>query len=156
MASSSDAEVGTHEFTWTIKDGFVNYGNIEQPFCFAVAGFNGINNNGLLAGTSYIHLSPHRAAFARVGDTGPTNLLPPVRNSGWRRPSTTLAQSLVIKATPRAGVQVTIFKEDGSFEPLGSLWLEESWAIDVNQSDVIVGWVISFGAVGALIPNAFG
>ena len=51
VAGSSEAEIGQSAFTWTPAGGFVDYGNTDPPFRLAVAGFNGLNNNGLLVGT---------------------------------------------------------------------------------------------------------
>jgi probable HAF family extracellular repeat protein len=156
VVGSSDAEVGVHAFSWTAERGFVDFGNTDPPFRLAVAGFNGVNNTGLMVGTSYILLEPYRAAFAREGDRGLTDLSPPGRNS--------LGMALAVNDSgvivgyqngDAGGPQAAIFQQDGSFESLGTLGLEESWAQDVNQAGTIVGRAFSFAPGGGLIPKAF-
>lgn len=155
VAGSSSGEVGTHAFTWTEAGGFVDYGNTNPPFRLAVAGFNGINNQGLMVGTSYIILEPYRAAFAHEGDKALADLSPPGRNSVGMAMAVNDAGTIVgFQSGDYGSIQATIFREDGSFDQLGALGLEESWALDVNQANEIVGRAFAFGPNG-LITKAF-
>lgn len=156
VAGSSEGKVGTHAFTWTMEGGFVDYGNTDPPFRLAVAGFNGINDHGLMVGTSYILLEPYRASLAREGDRALTDLSPPGRNSMGMALAVNNAGTVVgYHSTADLSIQATVFHLDGQLVPLGTLGLEESWALDVNQLDTIVGRAFSFGAGGQLIPKAF-
>ena len=49
---------GQHAFTWTAGGGMVDNGSQNPNSNSALAGWNAINNNGLVAGTSYILSSP--------------------------------------------------------------------------------------------------
>ena len=140
VVGSSDAEVGMHAFSWSAERGFVDFGNTDPPFRLAVAGFNGVNNTGLMVGTSYILLEPYRAAFAREGDRGLTDLSPPGRNSLGMALAVNDAGVIVgYQNGDEGGPQAAIFQQDGSFQLLGTLGLEESWAQDVNQAGTVVG-----------------
>ncbi len=155
VVGSSTAEVGQSAFTWTSDGGFVDYGNTEPPFRLAVAGFNGINNHGLMVGTSYIILDPYHAAFAREGQKGLTDLSPPGRNSVGMAMAVNDAGTIVgYQSGGDGSIQATIFREDGSLDQLGTLGLEESWALDVNQANETVGRAFAFGP-GGLITKAF-
>jgi probable HAF family extracellular repeat protein len=81
VAGSSDAQIGASAFTWTRDRGFVGFASSDPPHHLPVAGFNGINDHGLMVGTSYFLLSPFHAAFARAGDSVVTELSPPGRES---------------------------------------------------------------------------
>lgn len=155
VAGSSTAEVGSSAFTWTQDRGFVDYGNTDPPFRLAVAGFNGINNHGLMVGTSYILLDPYHASFAHEGDRGLTDLSPPGRNSVGMAMAVNDAGLIVgYQSSKEGSIEATIFREDGSFDQLGALGLEESWALDVNQENAIVGRAFAFGPDG-VITKAF-
>lgn len=133
VAGSSTGEVGQNAVTWTQDGGFVDYGNTNPPFRLAVAGFNGINNHGPMVGASYIILEPYRAAFAREGQEGLTDLSPLGRFSVGMAPAVNDSGTIVgYQSGDDGAIQATIFHEDGSFERLGTLGLEESWALDVN------------------------
>jgi probable HAF family extracellular repeat protein len=156
IVGSSDGEVGRSAFSWTPGGGFVDYGNTVPPFRLAGAGLHGINNRGLMVGTTYILGSPFHAAFARAGDTGLTELSPPGRNSYGMALAVNDAGVIVGFQNGDVGdPQAAIFQQDGSFELLGALGLDESSAQDVNQSGTIVGRAFSFGPGGVLIPKAF-
>jgi probable HAF family extracellular repeat protein len=156
VAGSSDAEIGSYAFTWSREHGFTGFPATDPPHRLTVAGFNGINNHGLMVGTSYFLLSPFHAAFAREGDTVVTELSPPGRESLGMANAVNNAGTIVgYQNGPEGPVEAAIFQEDGTFELLGTLGLEESFALDVNNFDVIVGGAIAFGAGGQLIPKAF-
>jgi probable HAF family extracellular repeat protein len=156
VAGSSDAEIGTYAFTWTRERGFVNFASSDPPHRLAVAGFNGINDHGLMVGTSYFLLSPFHAAFAREGDSVVTELSPPGRESLGMANAVNNAGTIVgFQNGPTGSVEAAIFQQDGSFELLGTLGLEESSAFDVNQFDAIVGSAIAFGAGGQVTTKAF-
>jgi probable HAF family extracellular repeat protein len=154
VAGSSEAEIGQSAFSWT-QEGFVDYGNTEPPFRLAVAGFNGLNNNGLLVGTIYVLLSPYHAALAREGDRGVTDISPPGRLSVGMALAVNDAGTIVGYQNGEAGgPQAAIFHGDTTYDVLGTLGLEESWAADINESGVIVGR--AFGIVaGELVHKAF-
>lgn len=156
VAGSSTAAVGQSAFTWTASSkGFVDYGNTDPPYRLAVAGFNGINNQGLMVGTSYILLDPFHASFAREGQRGVTDLSPPGRNSvGMALAVNDLGTIVGYQSDENGVIQAAIFSEGGPIEFLGTLGMDESWAQDVNQANVIVGRAFAFG-VGELITKAF-
>jgi len=155
VAGSSTADVGSSAFTWTEERGFVDYGNTDPPLRLAVAGFNGINNRGLMVGTSYVLLDPYHASFAHEGDRGLTELSPPGRNSVGMAMAVNDEGLIVGYQSSKEGrIEATIFREDGSFDQLGALGLEESWALDVNQQNDIVGRAFGFGPDG-LSTKAF-
>lgn len=155
VAGSSEAEIGQSAFTWTKAGGLVDYGNTDPPFRLAVAGFNGLNNNGLLVGTTYILLSPYHAALGREGQRGVIDISPPGRNSVGMALAVNDAGTIVgYQNGESGGPQAAIFHGDGTFEVLGTLGLEESWAADVNASEIIVGR--AFGIVDTkLVEKAF-
>jgi probable HAF family extracellular repeat protein len=155
VAGSSEAEIGQSAFTWTKTGGFVDYGNTDPPFRLAVAGFNGINNNGLLVGTTYVLLSPYHAALAREGQRVVVDISPPGRNSVGMAMAVNDAGTIVgYQNGDSGGPQAAIFHGDRTFDVLGTLGLEESWAADVNESGVIVGR--AFGIVETkLVEKAF-
>jgi probable HAF family extracellular repeat protein len=155
VAGSSEAEIGQSAFTWTRAGGLVDYGNTDPPFRLAVAGFNGINNNGLLVGTIYILLSPYHAALAREGQRGVTDISPPGRLSVGMALAVNDAGTIVGYQNGDTGnPQAAIFHGDGTFDVLGTVGMEESWAEDVNESGVIVGR--AFGIVEQqLVQKAF-
>jgi probable HAF family extracellular repeat protein len=156
VAGSSAAEIGSYAFTWTRDGGFVGFPGSDPPHRLAVAGFNGINDHGLMVGTSYFLLSPFHAAYARQGDTAVTELSPPGRESLGMAMAVNNAGTIVgYQNGPEGPIEAAIFQEDGSFDLLGTLGLEESLALDVNQFDVIVGRAYAFGVGGQLIPKAF-
>jgi probable HAF family extracellular repeat protein len=140
VAGSSEAEIGQSAFTWTRAGGFVDYGNTDPPFRLAVAGFNGLNNNGLLVGTIYVLLSPYHAALGREGQRGVVDISPPGRNSvGMALAINDTGMIVGYQNGESGGPQAAIFHGDGTFDLLGTLGMEESWAEDVNESGVIVG-----------------
>ena len=155
VAGSSEAEIGQSAFTWTPAGGFVDYGNTDPPFRLAVAGFNCLNNNGLLVGTMYILLSPYHAALGREGQRGLVDISPPGRNSVGMALAVNDAGTIVgYQNGDSGGPQAAIFHGDGTFDVLGTLGQEESQAADVNESGVIVGR--AFGIVEAkLVEKAF-
>jgi probable HAF family extracellular repeat protein len=155
VAGSSEAEIGQSAFTWTKAGGLVDYGNTDPPFRLAVAGFNGLNNNGVLVGTIYILLSPYHAALAREGQRGVIDISPPGRNSVGMALAVNDAGTIVgYQNGDSGGPQAAIFHGDRTFELLGTLGMEESWAQDINESGVIVGR--AFGIVEQqLVQTAF-
>jgi probable HAF family extracellular repeat protein len=155
VAGSSAAEVGSYAFTWTRDGGFVGFASSDPPHRLAVAGFNGINDRGLMVGTSYFLLSPFHAAFAREGDRVVTELSPPGRESLGMANAVNDAGTIVgYQNGPEGPIEAAIFQEDGTFELLGTLGLEESFALDVNQVDVIVGGAITLGVGGQVTTKA--
>jgi probable HAF family extracellular repeat protein len=156
VAGSSDAEIGMDAFTWTRDGGFVGFPGSDPPHRLAVAGFNGINDHGLMVGTTYFLLSPFHAAFAREGDSRVTELSPPGRESLGMASAVNNAGTIVgYQSGAEGSVEAAIFQEDGTFQLLGTLGLEESFALDVNQVDVIVGSAVAYGIGGQVIPKAF-
>ncbi len=156
VAGSSQGAIGQNAFTWSAATGFVDYGNTDPPHRLAVAGFNGINNRGLMVGTSYFLLSPFHAAFAREGDRHVTELSPPGRNSLGMALAVNDEGTIVgYQNGDVGGPQGAIFRENGDFELLGTLGLEESLAQDVNSSGAIVGRAYSLVPGGGLITKAF-
>jgi probable HAF family extracellular repeat protein len=155
VAGSSEAQIGQSAFTWTQTGGFVDYGNTDPPFRLAVAGFNGINNNGLMVGTHYILLSPYHAALAREGQRGVVDISQPGRLSVGMALAVNDAGAIVGYQNGDVGnPQAAIFHGDGTFDLLGALGMEESWAEDVNEPGAIVGR--AFGIVaGELSQKAF-
>ncbi len=156
VAGFSDGDLGGHAITWSREQGFRDYGNTDPPHRLAMAGFNGINNNGLMVGTSYFLLSPFRAAFARQGDKSLSDLSPAGRQTLGMALAVNDAGTIVgYHGADGAAPQAAIFQESGRIDLLGTLGLEESWAQDVNQLGTIVGRAFSFGVGGQLIPKAF-
>ena len=51
VAGSSRAEHGQHAFTWTQGGGFQDWGSFNPTSNTNYAGWNAINNNGVMAGT---------------------------------------------------------------------------------------------------------
>jgi probable HAF family extracellular repeat protein len=155
VAGSSEAQVGQSAFTWTQTGGLIDCGNTDPPFRLAVAGFNGINNHGLMVGTTYILLSPYHAALARQGQRVVVDISPPGRLSLGMAMAVNDAGTIVGYQNGDVGnPQAAIFHGDGAFDLLGTLDMEESWAEDVNESGVIVGR--AFGIVaGELVQKAF-
>jgi probable HAF family extracellular repeat protein len=139
-------------FRWTQQDGFTSYS--PGPGRLANAGFNGINSDGLMVGTTFVLLEPFRAAFARPEDTTLTDLSPPGRNLGMALAVNDAGTIVGYQGVDSASPQATIFHADGTLQPLGTLGLEESWAQDVNENGTIVGRAFSFSE-GGLIPKAF-
>jgi probable HAF family extracellular repeat protein len=157
VVGSSEGREGTgsHAFTWTAANGFVDYGNTDPPFRLAVAGFNGINNHGLLVGTIYIFGDPYHAARARPGDLQVTDISPPGRTSLGMAMAVNDAGTIVGYQNDGLGNPVAaIFFGPQDYQLLGSLGLDESYALDVNESGTIVGQALGFGE-GTVSFSAF-
>jgi probable HAF family extracellular repeat protein len=155
VVGSSEAAVGRRAFTWTKDGGMVDYGNLDPNSHIAVAGFNGINNQGLMVGTGYRFLSPYNAILAREGDRQPTNISPEGQFSTGMALAVNEAGTMVgyqnaLQGSPEAA----IFHGDGTYQPLGRMGLDETWAQDINESGVIVGR--GFGSdENGLVQKAF-
>jgi probable HAF family extracellular repeat protein len=140
VVGSSEAERGQHAFTWTPDGGLVDYGNLDPDSNLSVAGFNGINNQGLMVGTGYRLLSPYNAILAREGDRQPTNISPAGQFSTGMALAVNDAGTIVGYQNALSGSpEAAIFRGDGTYEPLGRLGLDETWALDINEAGVIVG-----------------
>lgn len=141
VAGSSKATKGQHAFTWTLSGGMVDNGSQAPAANSAIAGWNGINNSGLLVGTSYVILSPYKASMGHVGDAQPTQMSPAGQFSNGMALAVNDAGTMVGWQSAASGgsPQAAIFNGDGTFQGLGLLGLTDSWAEDVNENGLIVG-----------------
>lgn len=156
VAGSSGATLGSRAFTWTEAGGFVDYGNNNPGTALGQAGFNGINNNGLMVGTSYRVFSPFKAAIARVGDREPTQISPAGQFSTGMALAVNDAGVIVGYQNGGSGSpQAAIFDGIGGFTPLGALGLSDSWAMDVNEDGTIVGTAFGDDGTGNQTSKAF-
>jgi probable HAF family extracellular repeat protein len=156
VVGSSEAERGQHAFTWTKEGGLKDYGNLDPESAIAVAGFNGINNHGLMVGTAYHFLSPFKAVLAHAGDKGPTNISPEGQFSVGMALAVNDAGTIVGYQNPlRGSPEAAIFHGDGTYEKLGLLGLDETWAQDINEAGVIVGRAFGGAEDGGTIQKAF-
>jgi probable HAF family extracellular repeat protein len=160
VAGSSKALHGQHAFTWTAGGGMVDNGSQAPNANSAIAGWNGINNNGQVVGTSYVILSPYKASYGHVGDAMPTQMSPIGQFSNGMALAVNDAGTMVGWQSKASGgsPHAAIFHGDGTFDDLGTLGADQtdSWASDVNELGVIVGR--SFGNdpnTGDLISKAF-
>jgi probable HAF family extracellular repeat protein len=118
----------------------VNYGNFNTNDAQQRAGFNGINNNGLLVGTAYRLFSPFKAIKGTLGTPGVTEISPPGQFSTGMALAVNDAGTIVGFQNPGSGsARAAIFNGDGTYTDLGALGLTDSSANDVNNAGVIVG-----------------
>jgi probable HAF family extracellular repeat protein len=157
IAGSSGAAHGQHAFTWTTGGGMVDNGSQNPNSNQALAGWNAINNNGLLAGTSYILLSPFKASMGHLGDTMPTQISPPGQFSNGMALAVNDAGTIVgWQSAPSGGSpHAAIFDGHGGFQNLGSFGLSDSWAEDINESGVIVGRAFGDDGTGTFVNKAY-
>jgi probable HAF family extracellular repeat protein len=154
VVGSSETARGSHAFTWTKAGGFVDYGNLDTNSANHVAGFNGVNNKGLFVGTGYMFLTPFQAIMAREGDKSVTNISPPAQFSNGMALAVNDAGTIVGYQNPGSGSpEAAIFNGDATYQKLGLLGLDESWAQDINESGVIVGR--AFGYEPVVVQKAF-
>lgn len=140
VVGSAYATHGSHAFTWTAGGGFVDYGSFDSNSNQMFAGFNGINNTGLLVGTGYRLFSPYHATMAHVGDTGITDISEPGQFSTSMAMGVNDAGTIVGYSNHGSGsAKAVIFNGDGTVQDLGSLGLSDSQALDINESGEIVG-----------------
>lgn len=143
VAGSSRATTGQHAFTWTQSGGFKDWGSFNPGANSNIAGWNAINNNGVMAGTAYVLLSPYKATMARPTDTGPRNISPAGQFSTGMALAINDSDTIVGYQNPNSGSpHPAIFNGDGTWQDLGTLGLGEGWAEDINEDGVIVGRVM--------------
>jgi len=123
----------------------------------ALAGWNAINDNGLVAGTSYILFSPFKASMGHLGDTMPTQISPAGQFSNGMALAVNDAGTIVgWQSAPTGGSpHAAIFDGHGGFQDLGSFGLSDSWAEDINESGVIVGRAFGDDGNGTFINKAY-
>jgi probable HAF family extracellular repeat protein len=157
IAGSSGALHGQHAFTWTLAGGMVDNGSQNPNGNTAIAGWNAINNNGLLAGTSYILFSPFKASMGHLGDTMPTQISPPGQFSNGMALAVNDAGTIVgwQSAATGGSPHAAIFDGHGGFQDLGSFGLSDSWAEDINESGVIVGRAFGDDGNGNFVNKAY-
>jgi probable HAF family extracellular repeat protein len=154
VAGSSEAAIGSHAFTWTSDSGFVGFPGSDPPHRLGVAGFNGINNDGLAVGTTYVLLEPFRASLGRPGDRVVTDISPAGRTLGMALAVNNSGTIVGYQSEANQSPQAATFRGDGTFQGLGTLGLDESWAQDVNDAGTIVGRAFSITVEG-FIQRAF-
>jgi probable HAF family extracellular repeat protein len=154
VVGSSEASIGSHAFMWTPDNGFTAFPGSDPPLRLGVAGFNGINDDGLAVGTTYVLLEPFRASLGRPGDRFVTDISPPGRTLGMALAVNNGGTIVGYQADAGQSPQAAIFRGDGTFQSLGTLGLDESWAQDVNDSGTIVGRAFSITNEG-FIQRAF-
>lgn len=146
VGSSYVANGGSHAFTWTEAGGLVDYGSFNSNDRNYHAGFNAVNDAGKKGGTGYRLFSPFKASISLPGQTDITDISPPAQYSqgmvlGMNEAGTTVGwQNINGVGSPHP----VIFNEDRTLTDLGTLGLDEGWAMDVNDAGVIVGRL--FGA----------
>lgn len=143
VVGSSDADRGSHAFTWTKAGGLVDYGNFNPDDRLLNAGFNGVNNAGLAVGTSFRLLEPFRAMMADLSTKTLVDLGPPGRSLSMA--TAVNDDGVVVGYSSRGGglEQAAIFHGPDDFTQLGTLGLDESWAEDVSNDGDIVGTAFS-------------
>lgn len=144
VVGSGTAEHGQHAFTYTVSGGIVDWGSFNSNVNAEIAGFNAINNSGLMGGTHYYFTDPYKAMVADYNgkDQTLTNLSP----LGAR-----FTQGMVFDIND-AGVIVgyqnhgsgdgnaaVFHPEDTTFTDLGNLGMSASRAFAINNEGVIVG-----------------
>ena len=156
VVGSSSATTGQHAFTWTQAGGFQDYGSFESDNAQFFAGFNAINNNGLLAGTGYRIFSPFHAAMAQEGVLEVIDISPPGQFSTGMVLAVNDAGTMVGYQNNGSGSpQAAIFHGDGTATLLGTLNdLSDSWASDINEDGVIVGRSFGFDDLGNQVSTA--
>jgi probable HAF family extracellular repeat protein len=145
VAGSSKAATGQHAFTWTQANGFKDWGSFNPGSNSNIAGWNAINNGGVVAGTAYVLFSPFKASMARPGDTTITNISPVAQFSTGMALAINDSDTIVGYQNPNSGnPHPAIFNGDGTWQDLGTMGLGEGWAEDINEDGVIVGRVMGF------------
>lgn len=156
VVGSSSATRGQHAFTWTASEGISDWGSFAPNSNAEIAGFNAINNNGLMGGTHYYYSDPFRAMIADYNDSRRTltNISPMVgRYSQGMVHAINDAGTIVGYQNSYVGDgHAAIFlPEDGSFIDLGALGLDASRAYDINELGVIVGEAYSYDYAAAFV-----
>ena len=156
VAGSSNAAHGQHAFTWTPQGGMRDWGSFNSASNQNFAGWNAINNNGVMAGTAYVLFSPFKASMARPTDTQITNISPVAQFSTGMALAINDHDTIVGYQNPNSGSpHPAIFNGDGTWQDLGTLGLGEGWAEDVNENGVIVGRVFGEDQNQNFVQRAF-
>ncbi|RYG23468.1 DUF3466 family protein [bacterium] len=156
VAGSAGAEKGSHAFIWTKDGGMVDYGNLNPDDGFQHAGFNGINESGLMVGTAYRLFTPYHAAMAKPGDKALSDIAGPGRYSASMAMAVNDAGTIVGWSNNGSGNgHAAILNGDGTYLDLGSLGLDESRAFDINEAGDIVGEVSGYDDEGFAVGAAF-
>jgi probable HAF family extracellular repeat protein len=156
VGSAAATNNGTRAFRWTPAGGIVDDGNLNSASAGAHAGWNGINNTGLMVGTAYQIFSPYKASMGRPGDRSPTVISPAGQFSTGMAMAVNDAGVIVGYQNGGSGSpHASIFDGVGGYQDLGSLGLSDSQALDINESGLIVGTAFGDDGTGAFINMAF-
>lgn len=156
VGSADTGNINSHAFVWTKAGGIIDYGNLNPSYRFANAGFNGINNSGLLVGTAYDLFSPFRSVSGQLGEKGLSDISVPGRTNSMAL-AVNDAGVIVGFSSPAPGgdEHAAIFDGAGGFTDLGTLGYQYSYALDINNSGDIVGFAEGFGPDGLPGQRAF-
>ena len=146
----------SHSFVWTKAGGMEDYGNAGAGN--QQAGWNAINNNGVLAGTAYVLFSPFKASMGSIGRPGVTLISPPGQFSTGMALAVNDAGTIVGYQNHGSGSpSPVIFNGDGTvqFLDITALALTEGWAQDINSDGTIVGRAFGSDELGNQISKSF-
>jgi probable HAF family extracellular repeat protein len=148
VGSAASGNTGSRAFSWTKSGGIVDLGNFNPTDSQQYAGYNGINNKGLMVGTAYRLFSPYRPTMAQPGAKGPSDIGLPGRVAGMAMAVNDDGTIVGWHDGPNGTGGPAIFNGDGTVQFIGNFGLGDGQALDINSAGQIVGFAVGFDDVG--------
>ena len=144
VGSAASGTTGSRAFSWTTSGGIVDLGNFNTTDKQQYAGYNGINNNGLMVGTAYRLFDPYRPTMGRAADRAPTDIGVPGRVAGMSMAVNDAGTIVGWQNASGGAGGPCIFNGDGTVQFLGNFGLGDGQALDINTAGQIVGFAVGF------------